>query len=276
MGGNKSYQKAKVLANIKIATGIFELTISTEIAKDVQPGQFVTLGSLVSNKILSRPFSVYDNDDGHVHLIYQVVGPNTNTEAYSKLRTQDSINIFGPLGRPVVIDNQIENLILVSGGCGLASLYPLARQAVQREMSVSVMAGFRNKGSVFGINDFKGLAENVSVRVATDDGSEEFQGNSASLFTNILVDSSITPLDVTKTAVFTCGPWPMMKKVAEIARQAEISCYVFLEERMACGIGGCKGCAIKTKNGVKHICKDGPCFKAEEIDFEEVGQDERY
>ncbi|ABR30140.1 dihydroorotate dehydrogenase [Thermosipho melanesiensis] len=37
--------------------------------------------------------------------------------------------------------------------------------------------------------------------------------------------------------------------------------FVSLEEYMGCGIGACKSCAIFTKNGVKHVCTDGPIFR---------------
>jgi dihydroorotate dehydrogenase electron transfer subunit len=41
--------------------------------------------------------------------------------------------------------------------------------------------------------------------------------------------------------------------------------YVSLEENMGCGIGMCKGCPVKTINGIKMVCKDGPLFKLSEV-----------
>ena len=57
----------------------------------------------------------------------------------------------------------------------------------------------------------------------------------------------------------------MLKAIAEIAFQKKIDCQVSLDERMACGVGACKGCAVRTKDGYKMVCKDGPVFNAEEL-----------
>ncbi len=37
------------------------------------------------------------------------------------------------------------------------------------------------------------------------------------------------------------------------------------EARMACGLGACVGCTIRTANGPRRVCKDGPVFRKEEI-----------
>ena len=46
------------------------------------------------------------------------------------------------------------------------------------------------------------------------------------------------------------------------------------EEKMACGVGACLACVCKSKevDGHSHvhnkrICKDGPVFKAEEVEL---------
>jgi dihydroorotate dehydrogenase electron transfer subunit len=58
----------------------------------------------------------------------------------------------------------------------------------------------------------------------------------------------------------------MLKAVGHIADSAGIPCQVSMEERMACGVGVCLGCAIKVNSGgYKMVCKDGPVFDAKEI-----------
>jgi len=41
---------------------------------------------------------------------------------------------------------------------------------------------------------------------------------------------------------------------------------------MACGLGACQGCAVKaagnTGKSYLYVCKEGPVFDAEEIDWE--------
>jgi dihydroorotate dehydrogenase electron transfer subunit len=45
---------------------------------------------------------------------------------------------------------------------------------------------------------------------------------------------------------------------------------VSLEVRMACGLGVCYGCSIKTKGGMKKVCRDGPVFSMQEVAWEEL------
>ena len=70
--------------------------------------------------------------------------------------------------------------------------------------------------------------------------------------------------------VHACGPMPMLRAVAQLCIQSGVPCEVSLEERMACGVGACLGCACKTKTAdgeekFLHVCKNGPVFRAEEV-----------
>ena len=69
-------------------------------------------------------------------------------------------------------------------------------------------------------------------------------------------------------AVLACGPKSMLRAVAEVCARYGAPCQVSLEERMGCGVGACLVCACKTSDGHrKHVCKDGPVFRAEEVDW---------
>ena len=74
--------------------------------------------------------------------------------------------------------------------------------------------------------------------------------------------------------VYACGPKVMLKFVAQMCAQYGVRCEVSLEERMACGVGACLGCAtpIRREDGsvtYLHVCKDGPVFDAERVVFDE-------
>ena len=76
--------------------------------------------------------------------------------------------------------------------------------------------------------------------------------------------------DQAVSAVLACGPKLMLKAVAAAAAEFKVPCQVSMEERMGCGVGACLVCACKTKDGhYKHACKDGPVFRAEEVDWDE-------
>jgi dihydroorotate dehydrogenase electron transfer subunit len=74
--------------------------------------------------------------------------------------------------------------------------------------------------------------------------------------------------------IYACGPTPMLRAVKEYAIKNNVECFVSLEEKMACGIGACLACVCKSKEIDSHtnvknkrICKDGPVFLAEEVEF---------
>ena len=57
----------------------------------------------------------------------------------------------------------------------------------------------------------------------------------------------------------------MMEKIVEIAEKNNVQCEVSMEERMACGVKACVGCSIKTAEGMKKVCHDGPVFNSKII-----------
>lgn len=123
-----------------------------------------------------------------------------------------------------------------------------------------VITGFRSKNLVILQDDLK--AAGAETLLCTDDGTAGQKG-----FVTDLLSERISEID----EVCACGPTPMLKAVADVCRQAGKPCQVSLEERMGCGVGACLVCAVKVReNGeelMKHVCKDGPVFNAEEVVF---------
>ena len=77
-----------------------------------------------------------------------------------------------------------------------------------------------------------------------------------------------------RAVVLACGPYPMLRRCAELAAAAGVACQVAMEEPMACGFGVCLGCAIRMRaaaaNGAAGaayalVCRDGPVFAAERV-----------
>ena len=72
--------------------------------------------------------------------------------------------------------------------------------------------------------------------------------------------------------IFACGPLPMYKKMAQMPELKDIPARVSLEIRMGCGRGVCYGCTIKTRQGLKKVCQDGPVFDLDSILWDELNQ----
>ncbi|MGB9821727.1 MAG: oxidoreductase [Pseudothermotoga sp.] len=56
-----------------------------------------------------------------------------------------------------------------------------------------------------------------------------------------------------------------MEKVCFDLLHNKAPVYLSFNEYMACGLGACRGCAIQTKEGLKHVCIDGPVFRGDLI-----------
>ena len=103
------------------------------------------------------------------------------------------------------------------------------------------------------------------VYVATEDGSAGTKGN---------VLDAIRENGLKADVIYACGPTPMLRALKEYAKENGIECWISMEERMACGIGACLACVCKSKDKDHHtnvnnkrICKEGPVFLAEEVEF---------
>lgn len=236
--------------------------------KTAVPGQFVMLrikgnGSL----FLGRPFSIYSlhQEKGQfvIDILYSVVGHGT--VAISQLRPDEEMFVLGPLGRGFDIFQDCGCIIIIAGGVGIAPLSFLAGQyrehASGRTLKMVCYAGARSSAQLVGLDRMRKLCSDV--RISTDDGSQGHHGNICDLFAR-----DMTSYDSSDSVIYSCGPPPMMKRLAQLLRNHSFPCQVSVEERMACGVGACLGCAIGTRSGYKRVCKDGPVFDIDEIDWE--------
>ena len=268
--------KAKVMSNKKVAPDHFKLAFKApKIAEKVKPGQFFNIRVSDSYEpLLRRPFGAHKIGKDYIEILYKVVGKATTL--LSKKKKGDTLGILGPLGNGFTVSaDAADTVILVAGGHGVAPLYALAKRVKGQGSRVKVFIGARTKKHVVCESDFRKLG--AEVHIATDDGSKGHKG----LITEILcrhcesrpkvgtkqsqIRNRPRTASVRKAVIYACGSKPMLKAVAKIAKRKNTPCQLSLEEYMACGIGTCLGCAVKTKNGYKIVCKDGPVFDAREI-----------
>lgn len=257
-GNYKNKLTAEVLENTEIFTGIYKMIVSAvSIAESAAAGQFVNLYCKDASRLLPRPISIceVDKKTGTLIFVYDVVGKGT--EEFSNMKAGDNIQLLGPLGNGFNIDNKIKEHILVGGGVGIPPLLELCKNL---EGNKKVYLGFRTGN--FLIEEFEKYG--TEVYIATDDGSFGKKGTVVDLLEEQNVDGQM---------IYTCGPKPMLRAVANFARNRNISAQASLEERMACGIGTCVGCVVKIKKDnsweYKKVCVDGPVFLSEEILWDE-------
>jgi len=254
--------KVKILSNKKIAPDFNKMILEApQISNVAKPGQFVMIRcSEGTNPLLRRPFSFHKIGKNNFEILYKVIGKGT--EILSNLKKGTILNVLGPLGNGFNIELKIKDKglkILVAGGVGVAPLYALAEEFKNYNTNFIVFLGARTKGHVLCEKEFKKLGGEVII--STEDGSYGRKG----LITNIVAKKLKDCFSVGNQAIYACGPKPMLKAVSKLTNSKKIPCEISLEENMACGIGACVGCAVKTRKGYKMVCKDGPIFSAEDI-----------
>ena len=251
-------QKCKILNKKFLKKDICSITIlSEEIAKMAKPGQFLNIRVTDDiEPLLRRPISIYNIDEanGKVEFIFQLKGKGTHLLA--ERNEGEFLDIIGPLGYGIFKLEEYKNIAIIGGGIGIFPLHELSKRAKNEGIKSKIYIGFRNKELVILEDEFKNVSNELIY--TTDDGSYLRKGYAIEFLKEDVKNDR-------PDCIYACGPLPMLKAVKEFAREENIPCQISLEERMACGIGVCLGCAVKeagVENSYKHVCKNGPVFDA--------------
>lgn len=252
-------ETAKVYCQTEIAEGIFDCLIETEAAVYATPGQFIGIYPKDKSHLLIRPISICDVDreQKRMRLVYRVSG--AGTKEFSMYRENDIIEILANLGNGFPIEEaEGKTVVLMGGGIGIPPMLGLAKAL---NADKHVFLGYRDRNN-FLADDF---AEHATVYIATEDGSVGCKGN---------VITALQATVVKPDIIMACGPMPMLRGIKKYAEENNITAYISLEERMACGVGACLGCVCKTTKKDHHshvnntrICTEGPVFDAREVDI---------
>ena len=249
---------ATVITNSEVMPGTYLIWLeSPQIAAEAKPGQFVMV-SCGEDTLLRRPLSVHQVDGGKIAMLFAIVGKGTRW--LSQRQIGDTIDIFGPLGNGFSVYPASRNLLLVAGGTGIAALYFLNQKAIEGRCSVTLLNGTANKHQYTQYY----LPAQTTLVSATADGSLGRKGMVTDLLPNFINWSD---------QIFACGPLSMYRDMAQRKRQLGLQgkpVQVSLEVVMGCGHGVCYGCTIRTKKGLKQVCKDGPVFDLDDIIWEEM------
>jgi len=252
---------ANIISNSEVMPGVYLIWLeSAPIASTAQPGQFVMVrcGEDAEHP-LRRPLSIHRLDNNKLAFLFTVVGKGTHWLA--QCQAGNNIDLLGPLGNGYSIQPGSPNLLLLAGGIGIAPLCFLAEKALEQGCSVTLMLGASTATQLYPRHFLPAQAELI---IATEDGTDGREG----MITDFLPDY-VEGAD----QIFACGPSSMYHTMAVQKQQfrgkpAQIS----LEVRMGCGLGVCYGCTVKTKNGLKQVCQDGPIFDLDEIIWDEFAQ----
>ena len=250
---------APIISNSEVMPGTYLIWLDCpEIADSARPGQFIMVRCGQAN-FLRRPLSIHRVADGtKLAFLFTVVGKGT--QWLCRRKAGDTVDLLGPLGNGFHIEPDTPNLLLVAGGIGIAPLVFLAQRAVSQGLSVKLILGAVTADQLCPRHLIPPETEFIGT---TDDGTAGIKG-----FVTNLLPGAIGKAD----QVFICGPAPMYRAMVKqyspllTTRPVQIS----LELRMGCGIGVCYSCTVKTSQGLKQVCQDGPVFNFEDILWDEL------
>jgi dihydroorotate dehydrogenase electron transfer subunit len=304
-----------VKENISLCREHYRLVVAVPAFPPTEPGQFVQVSCrdvreververevdwntnrplelgedplITPGAMLRRPFSLAGRRDvkGGVELdiIHRIVGIGTGW--LSRLLPGDEVGILGPLGNTFVLPPEDATAVMVGGGVGIPPMLYLAGKLTSRR-AVAFAGALTRDLLPFtildtvppdGANPTPSIAEfarhGIPSVITTDDGSYGFRG-----FVTQALEQYLEARRGERFVIYTCGPEPMMKRVADIAAARNIDCQIAVERAMACGMGTCQSCCIRVKKPdpsqpplvgrdwcYRLACTDGPVFRGVDL-----------
>ena len=308
----EAVQVGRVVGNRQLCREHYRLTIRLPSFPVSYPGQFVHLAPTETNgdpadeesasgghstwaaalvaPFLRRAFSIAGlrraAGGADVDVIHRVVGAATRWMA--SLRVGDEISVLGPLGNRFPISSAKSHAWMVAGGVGLPPMLWLAEALHDAGRETIAFCGAQTADLVALTLDATLVADayartarpvchefaeaGTPAIISTDDGSLGFHGYVGSA---LAAHYEANPASADDLIVYTCGPEPMMRFVAEFCVSRGIECHVCMERAMACGTGLCQSCVVPVRDALdsegwlyRLCCTDGPVFPAESIVWE--------
>jgi dihydroorotate dehydrogenase electron transfer subunit len=278
-------EQAELLSQDAYAEDQYHLRLQApETAALAKPGHFIHM-QCDPALAMRRPMSIMRSNPKTkvIDVLYKVHGQGT--DLLSKRQVGDKIDLIGPIGQSFKMEDYKKHPLLIGGGVGIPPMVFLAEHIKNTTKNISplVIMGseipfpFKSRPSQIMLKEMP--ADTIASMPLLDDWGiasrltslQDYPG----CFNGYVTDLARHWLDHldekerTEVEIFSCGPTPMLKAVAQLAKEYELPCQVSLEEYMACAVGGCAGCTvlIETDNGpaMKRVCVDGPVFEAESV-----------
>jgi NAD(P)H-flavin reductase len=196
-------------------------------------------------------------------VLFKVVG--RGTQRLAQMRRGERLSARGPLGKPIEIRRDLDTALLIAGGVGAGPLFALAQELRRQGRRVDAILGAVDRASApLAPHDFEDIGARAALVTEKEDG----------LLVTDYVQRHLAEMTVGVTEVFACGPSGMLREVARIAPPG-LPVQVLMEQRMACGMGVCRGCVVRLRSEGREplyrtVCRDGPAFRAEEVAWEEM------
>jgi dihydroorotate dehydrogenase electron transfer subunit len=248
-----------VCENTIIGVDIGRMVVEApEVTRAARPGQFAMVRSWETEPLLPRAMAplTYDVSSGRMEIFYKIKGPGT--QAMARTRVGATAHVTGPLGQPILEGFDGRNVALIGRGVGITPLLPLAKHIVSTGGTVRSYLSARTRAYLFGFDEFEALGP-VHARVDDEGGRDDLVTDALAKYCR----------EHRVDAAYVCGSKRLTRATDELGAEHAFPGYVFLEEKMGCGIGFCKGCPVRLRNGggYKLVCTEGPIFSTREVEL---------
>jgi ferredoxin--NADP+ reductase len=246
-----------------VVPNIHLLTVEApEVARQMQPGQFVILRAEEGGERIPLSVSDWDSDRGTLTVIVKNVGSTTDRltsiEAGANIPT-----VVGPLGKPTEIERF--GTVLCLGGCyGIGSIFPIARALKEKGNRVVTVLEARSSYLLFWEKKLTEVSDRLVI--ITRDGTKGLRGHASRIAE--IVQSSPEPVD----RIIVNGCTFLLKKGSDASRDLGVKTIVSLNPIMIDGTGMCGVCRVTVGKTTRFACVHGPDFDGHEVDWAELLQ----
>lgn len=228
-----------------------------------KPGQFVMVRprSFGLEMPWARPLGICHVTEQHLVCFFQVVGRGTARMA--ELKPGDEIHVWGPLGNSFAVEPETPTLLL-AGGIGIAPFIGYVH-AHPKPWNLTMLFGHRARLGCYPV-------DSINERIPLDTLHETVPGD----LDNFIFTMRERMHEYAENGglVLACGPQPFLRTVQSLAAELKVRTQLSLESRMACGVGACLGCVVKTtdkwpvpdkQNWPVQTCNHGPIFWSDQV-----------
>lgn len=241
----------------------FALRLSRPDWPTWKPGQFLMLRpeSFGLEIPWGRPLGICLMRAQHLICYFQVVG--RGTEQIAQLRVGSKVRVWGPLGNGFAVEPDTPTLLL-AGGMGIVPFIGYVAEH-PKAWNVSMLFGHREPLACYPV-------DSINEHIPVDTLHETVPGDLDNFIFSL--QERIREYAAQNGLILACGPLPFLKTVRNFALEFKARVQLSLENRMACGVGACLGCAVTTtenwpdpakRNMPVQCCTQGPVFWADQI-----------
>ncbi len=256
--------KKAIIEDVKVETPeVKTFVIKVEEPFRFKSGQFIMISML---GVGESPFAVSSSPQNPMSIEVTIQKTGMNTTAIHELSAGDAVWYRGPYGNGFPVEEWgSKNRIVIAGGIGLAPIRSLLYDMIdnrQNSEDILLLYGIRSYDKAIYKKELSDLDKKINVQIISE-YPEEGSDRRVGFVTQLIEQQEIDP---SNSIAVMCGPHRMIEACVNSLEKKGLvreQMYVSLEMKMKCGVGICGRCNIDHR----HICKDGPVFRVDEINL---------